>query len=164
MAPYVVAMSRIQRFNPGPGVADLWEYFRRPQPYRWPILAASTLPIILIMVWATSEEVLVPPERPNVTYISTLAPDRSDDEILASNLANQEKQDEIRAQIEELEERKRDMYRALGAASGMDVEAMDRQAEAERAREEAEAAAFREEVLKNRVVPGAADAAVRSQD
>lgn len=157
-------MSRLKRYNPGPGVADLWEYFRRPQPYRWAILMASTIPIIVIMIWATSEEVMVPPERPNVTYISTLAPDRTDEEILASNIANQQRQDALRAQIEEIEQRKREMYRALGEASGMDVEAMERQAEADRARAEAKAEAFRQEVLANRVVPGAADAAVRGSD
>lgn len=157
-------MRRLQRYNPTTGLADMWEYFRRPQPHRWPILAASTLPIILIIAWANSEEVLVPPERPNVTYISTLAPDRSDEEILASNIANQRKQDELRDRLDELEERKRAMYRALGEASGMDVAAMERQAEAERARAEAEAEAKREEVLRNRVVPGAADAALRPAD
>ncbi|KUO55494.1 MAG: hypothetical protein APF78_05825 [Sphingomonadales bacterium BRH_c3] len=157
-------MSRLQRYNPGPGMADMWEYFRRPQPYRWPILAASALPIILILLWANSEERLVEPDRPKVTYISTLAPDRSDEEILASNLANQQRQDERRTQIEAAEQRKRELYRALGAASGMDVETMERQAAAERAREKAKAEAFRKNVLNNRVVPGAADAALRGSD
>ena len=157
-------MSRLQRYNPGPGVADLWEYFRRPQPYRWPILIASTLPMVLILAWATSETALVEPERPKVTYISTLAADRSDEEIMASNIANQEKQDARRAELEAIEARKRELYRALGAASGMDVEAMERQAAEERAREEAAAAAKRQEVLETRVVPGAADAAERGTD
>lgn len=154
-------MPSLKRFNPRTGIADFWAYFRQPQPYRWPILAASSIPMILIVVWANSESVLVPLERPNVTYISTYSPDRSDDEIMASNEANQARQDERRAQYEAMEARKRDMYRALGAASGMDVEAMERQAAAQRAREEAEAEAFREEVQANRIQPGAADAAAR---
>lgn len=157
-------MSRLQRYNPGPGLADLWEYFLRPQPYRWPILAASTIPIIVTLLWANSEAVLVPPERPKVTYISTLESGRTDEEIMASNLANQERQDERRAELEAIEERKREMYRALGAASGMDVDAMEQQAAEERAREEAAAAAFREDVLTNRVEPGAAEAALRGSD
>lgn len=157
-------MRSLRRFNPGPGLADFWEYFTRPQPYRWLIVAASCIPIALIIAWATSEEVVGPLERPNITYITTLDSDRSDEEILASNIENQERQDEIRAQLDEIEARKRELYRALGRASGMDVDAMEVQAEADRAREEAEAQAYREEVLNNRVVPGAADAAVRGSD
>lgn len=157
-------MRALQRFNPTPGLADFWEYIKRPQPYRWLIVAVSCLPIIVIIAWANSEEVIGPLERPKVTYISTLDENRSDEEILASNIANQERQDAIRAEIEAIEDRKRELYRALGRASGMDVEAMEEQAAIERAREEAEAAAFREEVLANRVVPGAADAAVRGED
>ena len=152
-------MRSLQRFNPGPGIADFWEYIRRPQPYLWVIVAVSCLPIIVIIAWANSEEVIGPLERPSVTYITTFDPDRSDEDIIASNIANQERQDAIRAQIDELEERKRELYRALGRASGMDVDAMEEQVAADRAREEAEAEAFRQEVLANRVVPGAADAA-----
>lgn len=107
---------------------------------------------------------IAPLDRPNVTYITTLDENRSDEEILASNIENQRVQDERRAQIEAIEERKREMYRALGAASGMNVEAMEEQAAAERAREEAAREALRREVLENRVVPGAADAAVRGGD
>ena len=121
-------------------MADFWEYFRRPQPYRWPILAVSTLPVLAIMYWVTSEEVFVPPAPPEVTYITSFAPDRSDAEISASNEANQRRQDALQAEIDAIEERKRQMYRELGRATGIDVDAMEAEIEAERARE-AEAAA-----------------------
>ena len=52
------------------------------------------------------------------------------------------------------------LYR-IKRCAGMDVEAMEEQAAAERAREQAELEELRREVLENRVVPGAADAAVR---
>lgn len=116
---------------------DFWTYVRQPQPYRLPILAASFLPFGLIMLWASGESVLVPPAPPEVTYITSYAPDRSDEEIAASNEANQRIQDERRAQIEEMEQRKRDMYRDLGRATGIDVDAMEAEIEAERAAEEA---------------------------
>lgn len=157
-------MSLLRRFNPGPGAADLWEYIKQPQEYRWPIIFASCIPVAVILLWANSESVLAPLERPTVTYISTLDESRTDEEILASNIENQRIQDERRAQIEAVEERKREMYRALGAASGMDVEAMEERAAIDRAREEAQREALRREVLENRVVPGAADAAVRGGD
>ncbi|MFZ9396646.1 MAG: hypothetical protein ACO25F_11370 [Erythrobacter sp.] len=152
-------MRSFQRYNPTTGMADFWAYFRRPQRYRWPIVAISTIPIIVTLAWANSEAVLVPPERPKVMYISTLEPGRTDEEILASNLANQAKQDALRAEREAIEARKRELYRSLGAASGMDVEAMEREAAAERARAAAAEEARRAKILAERVQPGAADAA-----
>ena len=125
------------RFNPVPGAMDFWTYLRQPQPYRLPILAVSFLPLALILWWATEESILVPASPPEVTYITSYAPDRSDDEIAASNEANQRRKDELRAQIETMEERKRQMYRDLGRATGIDVDAMEAEIEAERAAEEA---------------------------
>lgn len=130
-------MRALHRLNPGPGISDFWSEFRKPQPYRWPILAVSALPFAVIFYWAAGEEVYLPPERPTVTYVTSFAPDRSEEEILASNLANQAKKDELRAQQEELEAKKREMYRALGRATGLDVDAMEEQIEADKARETA---------------------------
>ena len=114
---------------------DFWEYIRQPQPYRWLILLASAIPFALIMIWAVDETVLVPPPPPKVTYITSYAPDRSDAEIVESNIANQKRKDELRAQQAEIEERKRDMYRELGRATGVDVDAMEERIEADRAAE-----------------------------
>lgn len=130
-------MFRNSRFNPGPGIADFWQEFRKPTPHRWPILAVSALPILLIFYWASSEEVVNPLERPTVTYITSYAPDRSDEEIIASNIANQQEKDERRAKQEEVAERKKDLYRALGRAAGMDVDGIERDIAAEREQEAA---------------------------
>jgi len=135
----------LQRFNPGPGVADFWDQFRKPQPYRWLIIAISAMPIALVLYWATEETVYVPPRPPDVTYITSFAEGRSDAEIMASNASNQARNDEIRAEIEALEEQKREMYRTLGRATGIDVDAMEAQIEEERAIEEAARAAARSE-------------------
>ncbi len=137
------------RFNPKAGIADFWSEFRKPNPYRWPILFVSSMPFALIMLWATSETAYMPPERPSVTYITSFAPDRTDDEIIASNEENQAAKDARAARIAEYEQRKRDAYKALGAASGFDVEEMERQAEADRAAEAA-AEAARLEALSSR--------------
>jgi hypothetical protein len=130
-------MFRKSRFNPGPGLADFWQEFRKPTPHRWPILVVSVLPISLVIMWASGEKVVNPLERPQVTYITSFAPDRSDAEIAASNEENQRIQDARRAEIEEIEEKKKELYRALGRASGMDVDAMERQIAEEEAAEEA---------------------------
>ncbi|WBY17417.1 hypothetical protein PF049_04475 [Erythrobacteraceae bacterium WH01K] len=130
-------MSFISRFNPKPAVADFWTEFSRPQPYRVPILLASCAATGLLIFSFTQEKVVLPPERPEVTYITSFAPGRTDEEIRAANVANQERQDAIAAAIEAREERKRELYRALGRASGMDVDAMEAEIEAERAAEAA---------------------------
>lgn len=69
----------------------------------------------------------IPPPRPEVTYITSFAPDRTDAEIAASNEANQVLKDKRAARAAELAERRKQNFRALGRASGLDVEALERQ-------------------------------------
>jgi hypothetical protein len=168
----------IDRLNPGPGLADFWTEFKRPNKYRWPILAGSALLTASLMFlltdhaerlyWVvggvlallaglaiaaaiaehvrirvsvlaiavlltggllyqfTRERVRIPPPAPEVTYISTFEPGRTDAEIAASNRANQERQDRLKAEQAEREEKVKDAYRALGRATGLDVDAMER--------------------------------------
>jgi len=105
------------RFNPAPGLADFWNEIRRPQPYRWPIMGLSVLPVAVILYWAMGTTVYKEPERPRITYITTFDPARSDAEIIASNAANQEVKDLRAAEEARIAERKREMYKALGAAA-----------------------------------------------
>ena len=114
---------------------------------RWPILIASTLPFAMIFYWLANETVYKTPDRPSITYITTFDPDRTDEEITASNIANQEVKELREEQKEALAERKRDLYKALGAAAGMDVEEIAARADAERAAEEAAEAVRREEMF-----------------
>ena len=123
------------RFNPATGIADFWKEFRKPQDHRWAILLASVLPVIGILYWATQQSVTGPPPRPEVTWISTFAPDRTDEEIIASNIANQERKDALAAERARREEEKKQMYRDLGRATGIDVDEMERRIEEERAAE-----------------------------
>ena len=134
------------RFNPAPGLADFWNEIRRPHPYRWPILALSVMPVAAILYWALGTTVYAEPERPQITYITTLDAARSDAEIAAELRANQEIKELRAAEQERIAERKRAMYKALGAAAGMDVEATEREAEAERAAAAAAEAKRRAEI------------------
>jgi len=145
LAPYIPLMLRHSRFNPTAGIADFWNEIRRPHPYRWPILALSVLPVVGILAWALEQEFYGEPERPRITYITTLPDGRSDAEILAENRANQELKDLRAAEEERIAREKREMYKALGAATGIDVETMERKAEAERAAAAAAEAKEREE-------------------
>ena len=132
-------MRLISRFNPAAGVGDFWAYVRRPQPYRWPILALSLLMTGSLLAWVFQERYYLPPERPNVTLITSFAPDRTEAEIIASNIANQKRKEERAAENAEREELRREIYRSFGRAAGMDVDAIEREAAAERARAKYEA-------------------------
>jgi hypothetical protein len=125
------------RFNPAPGFADFWNEIRRPRPYRWAFLTVSFLPVALILYWAVSQVEYKAPERPQIDYITSFDPDRTEAEIIASNRANQDVKELRQAEEERIAGRKREMYKALGAAAGMDVDGIERKAEANRAAEAA---------------------------
>jgi nitrogen fixation-related uncharacterized protein len=127
------------RFNPTGGIADFWNEIRRPQPYRGPILLVSIMPAALMIWWGVNSTQYGEPERPTIEYITTLDPARSEAEIMAENRANQEIKDLREAEEARIAEEKRRIYKEVGRASGMDVEAIERKAEAERAAEKAAA-------------------------
>lgn len=127
------------RFNPAGGLADFWNEIRRPQPYRWPILFVSILPAAGMIWWGTNSTVYGEPERPTIDYITTLDPARSEAEIQAELRANQEIKDLRAAEEARIAKEKRELYKSLGRAAGMDVEEIERKAEAERAAEKAAA-------------------------
>jgi len=146
------------RFNPAPGVKDFWDEFRKPNRYRWPFLFLSAMPFAVIFYWLSGETVYKTPDRPQIDYITTFDPDRSDEEIVASNQANQEVKELREARDAELAQRKRDLYKALGEVAGMDVETIEREADAERAAEEAAERARRAEMFGRSDTDGEADA------
>ncbi|MFN4241563.1 MAG: hypothetical protein ACK4E5_13085 [Erythrobacter cryptus] len=147
------------RYNPAAGLADFWNEIRRPHPYRWPILGLSTLPVAGMLYWGvTGTTVYGEPERPKVTYITTLEAARSDAEILAENRANQAIKDLRAAEEARIARQKREMYKALGRATGMDVDAIERKAEAERAAREAAEAAERKALAEAAAATRAAKA------
>ncbi|WP_017665440.1 hypothetical protein [Porphyrobacter sp. AAP82] len=134
------------RFNPVGGFADFWKEIRRPHPHRWPILIVSILPAALMIWWGASSTQYGEPERPTIEYITTLDPARSEAEIMAENRANQEIKDLRAAEEARIAEEKRRIYKEIGRASGMDVEEIERKAEAERAAEKAAADKRRAEI------------------
>ncbi len=140
-------MSSLSRFNPKTGILDFWHEFRKPNPLRWPMLAASTVPLLVIFYWLSGEVHYKTPERPTITYITTFEPERSDAEIIASNKANQEVKELREAAEDDLAERKREIYKALGAGIGMDVDKIAADADARRAAEEAAAEERRAEMF-----------------
>lgn len=134
-------MSFWRKISPTGAAKDFAHEFVRPNPYRWRIVAVSAVATVSLfsVMWNEGEE--GPPPRPVVTYITSWRADRTDAEIIASNIANQKRKDELAAQEAARQERIKELYRTLGRASGMDVDKMEREAAAERAADEARAKA-----------------------
>ena len=143
-SPYPDNMRLSKRYNPAGGIADFWNEVRRPAPYRWPVLGASLLSTFGLLYLVMTESVLAPPERPKVSFISTLEAGRSDAEIVRTNLANQRVKEQRRAEQAARDEEVKNAYRALGRATGLDVDAMDRKIAADKAAEEARVKALLE--------------------
>ena len=138
-------MSFWRNISPKGAIGDFVEVWSRPTPYRWQILGLAMAMTFTIFAIAIPESQRGEPARPTVTYITSFAPDRADEEIIASNLANQRRKEELIAQQEAAAERRRDLYRALGRATGLDVDEMEREIAAEQAAERAAAEAQAEQ-------------------
>jgi uncharacterized protein (UPF0335 family) len=134
-------MSFTSRFNAVGGLQDFWTEFKRPNPHRLPILAVSVLLPLGLLYILSQQRSYIEPQPPVVTYITTFAADRSDEEIRASNIANQERKERLAAEQAERDEKVREIYRSLGRATGIDVDAMDAEIAREKAAEEAAAEA-----------------------
>ena len=130
-----------QDVSPTGAIGDFIAVFRSAGKNRWRIFGLALLPPLGIFWTFANEEVRGPPRGPVVTYISTLAPGRSDAEIIASNVANQRYQDQLAAEQAKREEDVRQIYVKIGRMSGMDVDAIEARAKADRAAEAARAAA-----------------------
>lgn len=126
-----------RKVNPRGAIADFREVYRQAGSNRWRIgaLAAATTFAIFSVIAQEGGRGL--PQPPKVTYITTYAPDRTDAEIVASNERNQHFKDRLAAENAAVEERRREMYKTLGRLSGMDVDAIEKKAQAERAAEAA---------------------------
>ena len=116
--------------------ADFIAVWKQAGQNRWRIAlvsAACTYGVFHVM---SNQGGQAPHPPPKVTYITSWEAGRSDEEIIASNIQNQKVKDILEAEQAERDEQVKDVYRALGRASGMDVEKIERDAQAEREAEE----------------------------
>ena len=111
------------------------EQWDRPDGVRWRVLALSAAITFAIVYTAVPRSERAAPQPPDVTFIQNFAPGRSDEEIARENLINQCEQDRFAALQEQRVERRREMYRALGQATGLDTDEMERRIAEERAAE-----------------------------
>lgn len=127
-----------RRVSPRRAITDFHDQWKQPTPHRWQILGVAIAATFCVFMLFIPESQRAPPARPEVMYISTLDESRSEAEIIASNCANQQLKDELQARIDAAEERKRELYKALGRATFIDVDAIEEEIAAEEAAEASE--------------------------
>lgn len=118
-------------------VADFAEVFRQAGKNRWRIAVASAVCTIAVFSVMMQEGGRGLPRPPKVTYITVWDPHRTQAEIVASNIANQRRKERLAAEQAKREEEVRGIYKTLGRVSGMDVDAIEKKALADRAAEAA---------------------------
>lgn len=139
--------------NPIPAIRDLRTELARPVPHRWPLMgvaAAATFAVFSVMF---QESIAGMPLPPTVIYVESWTEGRSDAEIIAGNIAATEARKAREAAEAASAERIRQMYKTLGRASGMDVDAIEAKAKAEAAAEAKARAAAEAKAPKPRIAP-----------
>ena len=114
-------------------IADFREVWRQARQHRWRfaiVAAACTAGVFYVMM---QQEGSAPHLPPKVTYISVLPEHRSDAEIMASNIENQKRKEAFALDQARRDVDVRNLYRQLGSWSGMDVDKIAREADAEAA-------------------------------
>jgi hypothetical protein len=127
--------SFFRQVNPRGAIADFIEVWRQAGHNRWRIAALSAAATIAVFSVMMQEGAVGPPRRPTIDYITVWDPHRTDAEIMASNIENQKRKDRLAAAQAKRDEEVREIYKQVGRMSGMDVDAIERKAKAERAAE-----------------------------
>ena len=124
--------------SPRGALRDFVEVWRQAGKNRWRIAAVSAACTIAVFSVMMQEGAVGPPRRPTIDYITVWDPHRTDAEIMASNIENQKRKERLAAEQARRDEEVRQIYKTIGRMSGMDVDAIERKAQADR---EAEARA-----------------------
>jgi len=122
-----MGLFNLKDVSPVGSIGDFVEHWKQPTPYRWQILGiavALTFTLITLLVPKTER---APPAKPTIIWINSWPDGRSEQEILASNLANQKRKDADAAVEKQREEFRKEFYRKLARASGMDPDELARE-------------------------------------
>ena len=126
-----------RQISPWRAAKDFAGAWDQPTPYRWHILALAGAITFAMFFLLIPKSTRIPPARPEITWITTFAEGRTEGEIIASNCANQALKDELESRLAQRAELRKEMYKQLGRATFIDVEAMEAEIEAEEAAEAA---------------------------
>lgn len=130
-----------RQISPRGAIADFRTVFQQAGKNRWRFAVLATIPTVAIFSVMWQEEAYVLPRPPEVTYITVWDPHRTEAEIVASNIANQRRKERLAAEQAKRDAEVREVYKAVGRATGIDVDAIEKKAEADRAAEARAAAA-----------------------
>ncbi len=114
-------------------IADFFIVWKQAGRNRWRIAFVSAGCTFAVFGAMIQQEAKGPHLPPKVTYISSWSADRTDEEIMASNRLHQQAKERFAAEQARRDEDVRAIYKELGRMSGMDVEKIAREADAERA-------------------------------
>ena len=117
--------------RPVGAIADFRAVFAQAGRHRWRIALLAMATTWLVFSLVTHEEARIRPRPPHIDYINSWRANRSEAEIVAGNIANEKRKDELLADQARREEMVRGIYKSLGRAAGMDVDAIERQAKAD---------------------------------
>jgi hypothetical protein len=129
-------MSIWKNVNPSGALSDFVTVFRDAGPKRWPIAALSAFITLGMVSSMALESWKMPRALPEVTYITSFPEDWSDEESKAFRTERQRLKEERAAYAAKVDAETKQLWKSLGRASGMDVDAIERKAEAERKAEE----------------------------
>lgn len=144
--------------SPRRAVLDFWNVLGAPSEYRTRALIMAGLVTGGIFYLMTQQEGRGLPKPPTIIYFESWRADRSDAEILKGNIEAQKKADAEAAAEDQRAEDIRKMYKAVGAATGIDTQKMYDDGTRERAAEkkaeaEKNAALYRQ--ITGKAVPAA---------
>lgn len=142
----------LHQVSPRRAVLDLWKILGSPSEFKWRGLLFATLitgSMLWVMVHQGGRALPLPPK---VIYFNSWRADRSDAEIIAGNIAAARAAREEAAAAEARAEDMRQMYRAVGKASGLDADKTYEQGKIDRANA-ARARAAADKALLDRYLP-----------
>ncbi|WP_022675801.1 hypothetical protein [Novosphingobium sp. B-7] len=121
--------------SPLRAVRDFWQVLGAPSEYRTRALIMAGLVTGGIFYLMTQQEGRGLPRPPTIIYFESWRADRSDADIIKGNIAAQKQADAEEAAEEQRQEDIRKMYKAVGAATGIDTQKMYDDGTKERAAE-----------------------------
>ncbi len=130
-------MNFLRNVNPAGAIADFRQVFRDAGSNRWRFAVLAAFTTFGIFSLITGESWKKPRALPTITYINSWPEDRTEAETRAFIAENQKRKEANEALQRAQEEEGKRLWKALGRASGMDVDAIERKAKADQAAEEA---------------------------
>jgi hypothetical protein len=116
-------MGFFRDISPVRAAADLKAVWFDHQEHKWRFLALSAACTIAIFGAFFSESGFeVEWKRPEIMWVTSLEPGRSDEQIMAENIANQKEKDRLEAERLKREEERKAQFRRLAEQLGMDTE------------------------------------------